>query len=129
MVAMHMNNMRKSDIKELLNQLFSDVYEKDIKRLVEVWLLVPASTYIAVMHQQNFEPKLYNFIWLFTPSFVILLFRYLYNKRDNWTFVIKLYLYVTGFFLLVIMLVWLSYKLGLPIAEKWMERLMMFFTT
>ena len=121
--------MKKLNIKVLLNQSLSDVYEKDIKRLVEVWLLLPASTYIAVMHQQNFEPKLYNFICLFTPSFVILLFRYLYNKRDNWTFVIKLYLYVTGFFLLVIMLVWLSYKLGLPIAEKWMERLMMFFTT
>ena len=128
-VAMHMNNMKKSNIKELLNQSFSDVYEKDIQRFVELWLLLPASTYIVVMHQQNFGPKIYNLIWLFAPTFVILLFRCLLDKRNNWKFIMKLYLYFIGFFLLVIMVVYLSYKLGLPIAEKWMERMIMFFTT
>ena len=121
--------MKKLNIKVLLNQSLSDVYEKDIKRLVEVWLLLPASTYIAVMHQQNFEPKIYNLIWLFAPTFVILLFRSLFDKRNNWTYLMKLYLCFTGFFLLVIMVIYLSYKLGLPIADKWMERMIMFFTT
>ena len=126
---MHMNNMKKNNIKELLNQPFSDVYEKDIQLFVELWLLLPASTYIVVMHQQNFGPKLYNLIWLFAPTFVILSFRYLFDKRNNWKFMMKLYLYFFGFFLLVIMMVYLSYKLDFSIAEKWMERMIMFFTT
>lgn len=126
---MHMNNMKKNNIKELLNQPFSDVYEKDIQLFVELWLLLPASTYIVVMHQQNFGPKLYNLIWLFAPTFVILSFRYLFDKRNNWKFIMKLYLYLIGFFLLVIMMVYLSYKLDFPIAEKWMERMINFFTT
>lgn len=122
---MRMNKL-KTKIKDGFNRILEDANEKnEFVRYIELVVLLPAATYVAVRNVVDWIPCFSNFWFLYLPSIASLLFRYLQNR--NLKFIVKVALLIIGSQFLIVGALYIASQLGHARSAVWLERLIDYF--